>query len=253
MDLRVVSVAERPDLAKMLDEFPSAWPTFMYHDPLAGLLYTHADGVFAEFCLLAFDPDRPNRPVAKAYSAPFRWGGDPAVDLPDAGWDAVLLRAVDDSLAGRRGNLVSALEITVQPDLRGIGLARQMVDALRHNTARLGYGSMVAPVRPNGKHHFPDLPMRQYLELPRDDGLPYDPWLRTHVRAGGRIVGIAPRSMTILAALDDWRRWTGLPFAETGPVSVPDALVPVRCDLEAGWAVYVEPNVWVHHDLLDPA
>jgi hypothetical protein len=30
---------------------------------------------------------------------------------------------------------------------------------------------------------------------------------------------------------------------------VPKALVPVRCDVEHGYAVYVEPNVWVQHDL----
>lgn len=30
---------------------------------------------------------------------------------------------------------------------------------------------------------------------------------------------------------------------------MPEALVPVRCEVEHDYAVYVEPNVWVHHDL----
>ena len=40
---------------------------------------------------------------------------------------------------------------------------------------------------------------------------------------------------------------TGLPFDVTGPVVVPGALVPVHCDVDQDHAVYVEPNVWVHH------
>jgi hypothetical protein len=68
-----------------------------------------------------------------------------------------------------------------------------------------------------------------------------------HIRAGGRIVGLAPRSTTIAGTLAEWRAWTGLPFDKSGPVRVPGALVPVYCDVIHDHAVYVEPNVWVHH------
>jgi hypothetical protein len=53
----------------------------------------------------------------------------------------------------------------------------------------------------------------------------------------------------IASSLDNWREWTGLPFDETGEVIVPKALVPVQCNVEHGYAAYVEPNVWVQHDL----
>jgi hypothetical protein len=91
--------------------------------------------------------------------------------------------------------------------------------------------------------------MADYIGLTRTDGLPEDPWLRVHVRAGGRVVGVAPASMTMVGSLAEWRRWTGLPFDSTGDVVVPEALVPVHCDVEHDHAVYVEPNVWVRHDL----
>ena len=77
--------------------------------------------------------------------------------------------------------------------------------------------------------------------------LPIDPWLRVHVRAGGRIDKVAPRSMVVPGTLEEWREWTGLPFDQTGPVAVPRALSPVHCDVEHGVAAYVEPNVWVVH------
>ncbi|XVQ14102.1 hypothetical protein ACQP1W_16645 [Spirillospora sp. CA-255316] len=89
--------------------------------------------------------------------------------------------------------------------------------------------------------------MGAYIRRTRDDGLPSDPWLRTHVRAGGVIEKVAPASMTISGSLGQWRRWTGLPFDRDGEVEVPGALVPVHCDTAHDHAVYVEPNVWVRH------
>ena len=55
--------------------------------------------------------------------------------------------------------------------------------------------------------------------------------------------------MTIVGSLAEWRAWTGLPFDQDGDVEVPQALVPVHCSLAHDYAVYVEPNVWVRHDL----
>ena len=125
-----------------------------------------------------------------------------------------------------------------------------MLAALRDNAARRGFAELVAPVRPNGKTDVHE-PMSTYAFRVREDGLPVDPWLRVHVRAGGRIEKVASRSMVVPGTLDEWREWTGLPFDRTGPVVVPRALAPVHCDAEHGVAVYVEPNVWVVHRTRD--
>ncbi len=111
-----------------------------------------------------------------------------------------------------------------------------------------GHSTLYAPVRPNGKTDAHQ-PMTEYVEQLRDDGLPHDPWLRVHVKAGATIVQVAPRSMVIAGTLAEWREWTGLQFDTTGDVIVPKALVPVHCDVRHDHAVYVEPNVWVRHDL----
>ncbi|MEX2503549.1 MAG: hypothetical protein WD378_01790 [Egicoccus sp.] len=54
-------------------------------------------------------------------------------------------------------------------------------------------------------------------------------------------------SMTIPGTFDDWRSWTGLPFDVSGAVVVGGALNPVLVSVEHDHAVYVEPNVWMHH------
>lgn len=248
MDLVTVTVAERPDLAHLLNDF-NPWPRFMLQDPVGSLYYADPVGMYPEFVQVAIDQDHPGQLVAKAYSVPFTWDEDPAVSLPGDGWDGVILTAALDRLAGRRGNLISALEISVRKDQRGGGLSRVMLAAMRENAAALGFSSLVAPVRPSEKHLKPAMSIAEYAALRRPDGLPVDAWLRTHVRAGGTIVGVSPRAMMMAGSVAEWREWTGLPFDTTGPATVPQALVPVYCDLAQDYAAYCEPCIWIHHRL----
>jgi len=241
VSLSIAVLADRPDLVDAFWDMESSWPEFMRHDPIGGLFYGNLEARFADYVLVAQDDAR--EVVATAYSIPFVLGGP---DLPPHGWDAVIRSGLLASIRGEKPDAISAVEIAVRPDRQGTGLSAQMLTALRANAARHGFDELVAPVRPSGKSNVHE-PMSTYAFRSRDDGLPLDPWLRVHVRAGGRIDSVAPRSMVIPGTLEEWREWTGLPFDRTGPVEVPKALVPVHCEVEHGVAVYVEPNVWVRH------
>lgn len=248
MDLLIASLAERPDFADRLFELDDLWPTFMQQDPVSDLFYPRAATTYAEFVLLAFDAADRSVPVARSCAVPFAMGGDTGRDaLPEDGWDGVIRWAWLDELAGRTPTHLSALEVGIRPDLRGTGLASVMLEAKRQNAIRLGFSDLVAPVRPNGKHLEPRTPMSEYAFRTRADGLPTDPWLRLHLRAGASIEGVCPRAMTISGTLAEWRSWTDLPFDTSGEVEVPFALNPVQVSVEHDYAVYVEPGVWVHH------
>ncbi|MBA2389767.1 MAG: hypothetical protein H0V67_05875 [Geodermatophilaceae bacterium] len=91
--------------------------------------------------------------------------------------------------------------------------------------------------------------MSDYAFRVRDDGLPADPWLRTHARLGAVIEKVAPASMVITGSLAQWRSWAGQPFDTDGPTIVESALVPVLVDVPRDLGVYVEPNVWMRHRL----
>jgi len=80
----------------------------------------------------------------------------------------------------------------------------------------------------------------------REDGLPFDPWIRLHTRLGAEILGIAARSLDISGSVEEWESWTGMRFPEDRDYVVPGALVPVR--FEGGVGRYVEPNVWMRHE-----
>jgi GNAT superfamily N-acetyltransferase len=241
VSLKISVLSDRRDLVEAMWNMPNSWPEFMRHDPIGGLFYGNVETRFPEYVLVAQD-DR-GEVVASAYSVPFvRHGGA----LPDNGWDFVIRNGLLASLRGQQADAISAVEIAVRPDRQGSGVSHEMLAAMRANAARRGFAELVAPVRPNAKADVHE-PMSTYAFRVREDGLPADPWLRVHVRAGGRIERVAPRSMVIPGTLEEWREWTGLPFDKTGPVLVPHALAPVHCDVEHGVATYVEPNVWVVH------
>ena len=252
--LAVATFAQRPDLLGKVfgPEIQSAVPEFMRHDPVSALYYGNRQlEHYSEFGLVAVDPAEPDRPVARAFSAPFafRDGTRGREELPDDGWDAVIRWADEERRAERRPTAVSALEIMVEPRLHQRGISRLMLTALRDNTRRLGFADLYAPLRPTDKHHEPLTPFADYIARQREDRLPYDSWVRTHVRAGARIVKVAPCSMVIAGTIAEWRRWTGLGFTSSGQAIVPGALSPVHVSLEQDHAVYVEPNLWVDHQL----
>jgi GNAT superfamily N-acetyltransferase len=252
--LAIATFAQRPDLLDKVfgPEIQSAVPEFMRHDPVAALYYgTGRLHRYREFGLAAIDQAEPDRPIARAFSVPFvfrdRISG--REELPDGGWDAVIRWADEDRRGARSATAISALEIMVAPRLQQRGISRLMLTALRDNARRLGFADLYAPLRPTDKQREPLTPFASYVARQREDGLPHDSWVRTHVGAGARIVKVAPCSMVVAGTLAEWSSWTGLSFTTSGPAIVPGALSPIHVSLEQDHAVYVEPNLWVHHRL----
>ncbi len=250
--LAVCTLAERPELRAQVfsAEFGAAVPEFMRHDPVAALYYAdRAFDRYLDFALAAVDREQPERVIARGFSVPFafRDGTAGRNELPPGGWDEVIRWADSDWRAGRRATVVSALEIIVLPPYRDHGVSQLMLEAMIANTWARGFGDLYAPLRPSDKHREPHVPFADYVARTRDDGLPHDSWLRAHVRAGARIVKIAPRSMAIAGSLAEWTRWTGMVFDKSGAVVVAGALSPVHVSREQDHAVYIEPNLWVHH------
>ncbi len=214
----------------------------MLKDPVARTRYQLATELFPDLHLLALEDDQA---IARVHAVPIPWPG--ADELPDRGWDWALESAVDNPTGDR--SAVSLIEARIAPHLRGRGHSAPLLAAARNTFNELGTTNLVGPVRPTGKALEPRTPAHQYSTRTRADGLPADSWLRVHVRLGGRIMKVAPLSMTIPGTLTQWREWTGLPFDTDGLLAVPGALAPVLVDTTQGHGVYIEPNVWVHHQL----
>jgi hypothetical protein len=240
----LLSVEERPDLWRPMTEVSAAlWPEFMLNDPVAGEHWDRLPDDFPAFQLALLD-ERGDI-VAANNSAPLAWDGTD--DGLPAGWDDQLLRSVSGHDAGTPPEALGALQVTVHRDRQGSGYSGVMVNAMRANAAAHGFRAVIACVRPTDKVRYPLIPIEAYAGWTREDGLPFDPWIRLHVRLGGRLARPSPASMRIEGTVADWREWTGLDLPGSGDYLPDGAAAPVAIDLAADRGVYLDPNVWVVH------
>jgi len=187
--------------------------------------------------------------VALGNTIPVTWDG--TVDgLPDEGWDAILQLGVSNFHSKIVPNCASAIQAVVAPEYMGQGVSKHLIKAMRGVVVRQALKRLIAPVRPNLKHAYPLITMERYIQWQQADGSLFDPWLRTHARLGGRILKVCPRSMTISATVAAWEGWTDMRFPDSGAYLVPGALEPIIIDREADNGTYVEPNVWMLHEIV---
>jgi GNAT superfamily N-acetyltransferase len=146
---------------------------------------------------------------------------------------------------GERADMLGALAISVPAIYRAKGYARVMIRELLALAERRGLKGLVAPVRPSLKAHHPRVAIEDYITWTDDAGRPYDPWLRSHLAAGGRIIGPRARSMVVEEPVGFWETWANRRFECSGSYEVAGGLVPVEIDLERQRGCYAEPNVWV--------
>lgn len=221
------------------------WPEFMLHDPIANRCW---DGLFENFPSYQFALlDSGTSEIAGiANSVPLHWQGS-LEHLPARGWDWAVVKSREDHFDGVEPNLHCALQVAIKPAYQGRGLSRIFLSAMRDLTRSQGFPALIAPVRPSLKSAYPLTPIERYIEWKTSDGLPFDPWLRIHVRAGARIIKPCQEAMRIAASVAEWEDWTGMRFFDSGPYVVPGALVPLTIDVDQDAGTYIEPNVWVVH------
>lgn len=170
--MEFVTLAERPDLFEAAFRIP----------------YAEGDGAFMQgnvASLLVRAPRLAQRwpehqlvglegkdAVVRAVSVPFSTQRDGRVRHPDGGWDQVAIWAAEDAMDGAPVDTACALEIAVQPGLRGKGYSVAALVALRENMRRLAFRSLVAPVRPPCKASVPFMPIDAYVLRRRATGCP---------------------------------------------------------------------------------
>lgn len=196
---------------------------------------------FSDFQLCLVEEET-NTPVALANCVPAYWHGD-FDDLPEEGWDWLL----ECGATHHNGdaNVLGALAISVPPEHRGRGFATRMIDELAALSSRHGFEAMLAPVRPTLKCDFPRVPIEEYVAWTDGSGRVFDPWLRSHVSHGGKIVRTCERSMVVEQHIAFWETWAGRRFEHSGEYLLEGALAPISIDIERQVGRYEEPNVWV--------
>jgi GNAT superfamily N-acetyltransferase len=236
--VRTLTYAERPDLAARTGEIQDSFPEFIGYGAVLLEHWGKLRPQLPELQLILWDEES-DVVVGHARTLLAR----EAEGLP-GGIDDMLERWFGDD-GPPEPDVLSAMVAVVDRRRHGEGLSRLLLEGMRELARGAGFTSLIAPVRPTWKERYPLIPMERYVWWKREDGLPFDPWMRVHARLGAEIVEVCPASMTIEGSSAEWGEWTEMAFPDDGDYVVPGALVPVV--FRDGRGTYVEPNVWMRH------
>jgi GNAT superfamily N-acetyltransferase len=245
---QIIKPGDLPDYRDRAGDIGEAsWPEFMMHDSVANEYWHELFDRFSEYQFALLDTET-NRMAAMGNSLPFYWDDDVST-LPEGGWDWVFVKAVEDHKHGVIPNIQSAIQIAIHPDYQSQRLSSKMVQAIRNIGQLRGFRYLVAPVRPNQKSRYPLISIDDYIMWTNAEGLPFDAWLRVHARLRAKILKPCHEAMVMRGSRTDWEEWTGLKFPQSGRYFIPGALNPMEMNLEENEGVYVEPNVWMVHEI----
>lgn len=221
----------------------NAWPEFMQHDLV---VESHWPSLYSDFLDFQFAAISGNDIVGIGNAVPIYWEGE-FIDLPARGLDWAMAKAVEDYRIGMTPNLLIGVQILLKAELRNRGLSYDLLEHMKGIALTFGFKYIALPLRPILKHLYPLVPMEEYLLWTNQKGEPFDPWIRVHMKAGGRIISVCPESMTIQGKVNEWQDWTGLSFQSSGLYIIEKALSPLYIDFEEDFGEYIEPNVWMIH------
>ena len=220
--------------------FGEGWPEFIFHDAASSQWNSRRTGYFRDWEFYFVSGDEL---VAGCWGVTLAWDGT-VDDLP-GGYTDSLARSVTSYEAGVVPNTFVLMAAAVRPAFRGA--ASSLVAAVRDRAVEAGLSQVIAPLRPTWKPRYPLIPIETYLTWTRPDGLPLDPWLRTHTRLGATVLAAAPASQTITGTVAEWESWTDMAFPSSGSYVIPAGLSVQDIDRTADTGIYVEPNIWVRH------
>ena len=176
---------------------------------------------------------------------PCIWDGS-ADGLP-GGIDDVIVLGFKAAEEGSPPNTLCAMAAEIPPRNRERRLSPEILRRMTELARDHGFADLIAPLRPNWKDRYPLTPIDRYAAWTREDGLPFDPWLRSHVRLGATVLKPVEESLLITGKVAEWESWTGMAFPDSGRYVFPEGLAPVEIDRAADRGVYWEPNIWVRH------
>ena len=245
---RIRTTVERFDArewpAEQLDKlFSEGFPVFITSDQLAKRYIGRVQEWFANLNIVLLDES--GFLVAAGWGVPLVWNGQ--TDSLPRGYSESLKRAVEGHETNETPNTFVICGGIVRPDLKGQGLSTVLIQTLRSLALASDLAQVICPVRPTLKSRYPLTSIEKYMQWTRADGSPFDPWVRTHVRAGAKILTTEPSSQTMTGTVEQWEAWTGLRFPETGEYVIPDGMSLLNIDRESDSGIYIEPNVWVQH------
>lgn len=246
MNYKVVSFKERPDLYDLQEEIcGKAFPTFLYYSETAINTWEKMIEYYKEYQLLLLHNDKI---VCIFNCMPMNWNFSDE-ELPEEAFEWGLEKELKDFEAGKEINAALGVQIIIPKEYQGKGISSIAVAEIKAMCVKMGIRKLIIPIRPTLKSKYPINDIDNYINWKNEKGLPFDPWLRVHVKQKGKIIGTCTNAVEIRGTVEQWEKWTNMKFPESGMYVVEGALCPININSEINLGIYNEPNVWVSYEL----
>ena len=233
-----------PLLAQYRDAVQDAFPEIVHQSEVARDGWVKVEEYYPQY--QRFLVNESDQLIGLVNTLPFYWD-QPLTELPDEGWDWLVHRGIHGHEAGIQPNYLGGLQIVVTKAFLGQGFSKVLIQEGKKIKEKFGYRRFILPIRPTFKSKHPEMKMRQYLKLRKDDKV-YDPWIRTHLSCGAKIIGVCANSMHISGKISFWEELMHQKIASSGNYVVAGALNPVLVQVENNYGEYCEENIWIYYN-----
>jgi len=111
---------------------------------------------------------------------------------------------------------VMGVQIVIPEAYQGKGISPIAAEELKNMCLKMGIKRLIIPIRPTLKSKYPLNDIDNYIKWKTKDGLPFDPWLRVHVRKNAEIINACKKAVEIRGTVKEWETWTNMKFPESG-------------------------------------
>lgn len=237
-------LSHRPNkLAELTHLHAISWPSFFAEDTATKAYWSKLLKLQPMEQLLLLNEQQ--HLAGAIHSTKIHWDG--SIEQLEGGWSSAIQQGVE-SVGNQDTNTLVALAALVAPEERGQKLSTVLLNKIKEHAAAEGMKRCIIPLRVTGKSRYPEMSFDEYALSKTPDGKPLDPWLRVHIEAGARVIGIAHHSQKIVASSQQWETWLNRPFKCKGEYSHSSLHSLLTINSE-GKGVYEEPCIWVEHPL----
>lgn len=220
-----------------------AFPLFIHASPVVRAGFPKVEKYFPQYQRILTNTE--NEVLAIINMIPYHWSKSIS-ELPITGWDWLMERGISDYEKSIAPNQLGGLQIIVNKNHLGQGYSKVMIAEGKAMMLRNGLSNLTIPIRPILKHSQPHIPMKEYMDHRLKDKI-YDPWIRTHINSGAKIIKVCEKSMTIKGDINFWNKLTNQKINQSGSLKIDGGLNLLNVNIDKDEAIYQEENIWLYY------
>ena len=241
LTLSELSTAQKANYHKAIK---LAFPEIILASPISKRLWPKLEEYYPECQLYLLNKE--GQLIGFMNTIPIFWEGA-LKTLPDEGWDWLLEKGIQDYENKVKTNFLGGLQIIVTKEHLGQVNSRLLLREGKRIQRKHGFDKLIIPIRPTFKSKFPNMAMSTYLNY-KEEGQIYDPWIRTHLKGGAKVIKVCNKSMSVTAEIPFWEKLMNKKIESSGYYLVDGALNPVKLELEKNVGCYEEEKNWLYYN-----